>query len=59
MKSPFFSLIHVLGSITVCTFFLWFGGTIAAAAEAGLDTAQIESITGLIAGSSKLEQALR
>jgi hypothetical protein len=48
MKSPFFPLISVLGTITVCTFFLWYGGTIAAAAaETGLDTAKIESITGL------------
>src|SRR6266478_8542219 len=47
MKSPFVPLIHVLGIITVCTVFLWFGGTVAAAAEAGLDTAKIESITGL------------
>jgi len=48
MKSPLFPLIDVLGTITVCTFFLWCGGTItAAAAETGLDTAKIESITGL------------
>src|SRR5258708_33492520 len=48
MKSPFFPLIYVLGTVTVCTFFLWCGGTItAAAAETGLDTAKIESITGL------------
>ena len=48
MKSPFFPLISVLGTITLCTFFLWYGGTIAAAAaETGLDTAKIESITGL------------
>ena len=31
MKSPFFSLIYVLGTITACTFFLLYGGTIAAA----------------------------
>jgi uncharacterized protein DUF1259 len=49
MKNPFFPLIYVLGTVTVCTFFLWCGGTIAsaAAAETGLDTAKIESITGL------------
>jgi hypothetical protein len=48
MKSPFFPLISVLGTITVCTFFLWYGGTIAAAAaETGPDIAKIESITGL------------
>src|SRR6478736_9030868 len=47
MKSQFFSLVYVLGTITVCTFFLWSGGTIGAAAETGLDTAKIESITGL------------
>jgi hypothetical protein len=47
MKNPFFPLIYLLGTITVCTFFLWCGGTIAAAAETGLDTVKIESITGL------------
>jgi hypothetical protein len=49
MKSPFFPLIYVLGTVTVCTFFLWCGGTFAAAAaaETGLDTPKIESITGL------------
>src|SRR5258708_28473176 len=48
MKSPFFPLIYVLGTVTICTFFLWCGGTIAAAAaETGLDTVKIESITGL------------
>jgi hypothetical protein len=48
MKSLFFPLINVFGTISVCTFFLWYGGTIVAAgAETGLDTAKIESITGL------------
>jgi hypothetical protein len=48
MKSPSYPLIYVFGTITVCTFFLWYGGTIAAAAaEVGFDTATIESITGL------------
>jgi len=48
MKSPFFPRIYVLGTITVCTFFLWYGRTLAASAEPGLDAAQqIESITGL------------
>jgi hypothetical protein len=37
MKSPFFPLINVLGTIAVCAFFLRYGGTIAvAAAETGL-----------------------
>jgi len=30
MKSPFFSLLFVFGTIAACTFFLWYGGTIAA-----------------------------
>jgi hypothetical protein len=48
MKSPIYPLIYVFGTITVCTIFLWYGGTIAAAAaEVGFDTAKIESITGL------------
>jgi len=44
MKNPFVSLVYVLGTITACALFLWFGGTIAAGAEAGLDTAKIGSI---------------
>jgi hypothetical protein len=47
MKNPFVSLVYVLGTITTCALFLWFGGTIAAGAEACLDTAKVESITGL------------
>jgi Domain of Unknown Function (DUF1259) len=49
MKSPFFPRLYVFATIAACTFFLWYGGTIAAAAavETGLDTAKIESITGL------------
>src|SRR5258705_12209005 len=48
MKSPFFPLVYVLGTIAVCTFFLGYGGTVSAAgAETGLDTPKIESITGL------------
>ena len=48
MKSPFFSLIYVLGTVAVSAFLLWFSGTIAVAAtETGLDTPKIESITGL------------
>jgi hypothetical protein len=34
MKSPFFPLSNVLGKITVSTFFLWYGATIAAAVAA-------------------------
>jgi hypothetical protein len=41
MKSLFLPLIYV-GTITV-----WYGGTLAACAELGPDTANIESITGL------------
>jgi hypothetical protein len=57
MKSPFFPLIYVLGTVTVCTLFLWCGGTIAAAAagETGLDTPKIESITGLKGAERKGE----
>jgi hypothetical protein len=48
MKSPFFPLLYVFGTVAVCTVFLWYGGMIAAAAaETGLDTAKIESTTGL------------
>jgi hypothetical protein len=58
MKSPFFSLIYVLGTITVCTFLLCYGGTIAAA-ETGLDTAKIESITGLKAALNEKENTFK
>ena len=48
MKSPLLALIYVLGTITACAVFLWYGGTIVGApAEPGMDTAKIESITGL------------
>jgi len=47
-NSLFFSLLYVFGTIAASAFFLWYGGTIAAAAaEPGLDAAMIESITGL------------
>jgi hypothetical protein len=59
MKNPFVPLIHVLGIITVCTVFLWFGGTVAAAAEAGLDTAKIESITGLKGAPNEKENTFK
>ncbi len=58
MKSPFFSLIYVLGTITACTFFLLYGGTIAAA-ETGLDTAKIESITGLKGALNEKENTFK
>ena len=60
MKSLFFPLINVLGTITVCAFFLWCGGTIAAAAaESGLDTAKIESITGLKGALNEKEKTFK
>src|SRR6476660_8947281 len=61
MKSPFFPLIYVLGTVTVCTFFLWCGGTIAAAAaaETGLDTPKIESITGLKGALNEKENTFK
>jgi hypothetical protein len=59
MKSPFFPLTYALGSITVCILFLWLGGTIAAAAEAGLDTAKIESITGLKGALNEKENVFK
>src|SRR5258708_1017618 len=46
MKSPFFPLVYVLGTITVCTFFLWYAGTVSPTGpQTRLDTAKIESIT--------------
>src|SRR5215469_7110443 len=60
MKSPFFSLLYVFGTIAACTFFLWYGGTIAAAeAEPGLDRAKIESITGLKGVLNEKENTFR
>jgi hypothetical protein len=60
MKIPFFPLLYVLGTITVCTFFLWYGGTIgAAAAETGPDTAKIESITGLKGALNEKENTFK
>jgi uncharacterized protein DUF1259 len=59
MKSPFFPLIHVLGTIAVCPVFLWYGGTLAAGAEPGLDTGQIESITGLKGALNEQENTFK
>jgi len=57
----FFALIYVLGTVTVCTFFLWCGGTIAAVAatETGLDTPKIESITGLKGALNEKENTFK
>jgi hypothetical protein len=59
MKSSFFPLINFLGTIAVCTFFLCYGGTFVAAAEPGLDTAQIESITGLKGALNEKENTFK
>jgi len=60
MKSPIFFLLHVFGAIAACTFFLWCGGTIAAAAaESGLDTAKIEYITGLKGALNEKENTFK
>ena len=60
MKSPIFFLLYVFGTIATCTFFLWCGGTIAAAAaESGLDTAKIESITGLKGALNEKENTFK
>ena len=59
MKSPLFPLINFLGTIAVCTFFFWYGGTLVAAAEPGLDTAKIESITGLKGALNEKENTFK
>jgi hypothetical protein len=60
MKSLFFALLYVFGTIAVCTFFLWYGGTVSAAgAETGLDTAKIESIPGLKGALNEKENTFK
>ena len=59
MKNPFVALVYVLGTITACALLLWFGGMIAAGAEAGLDTAKIEFITGLKGALNEKENTFR
>jgi hypothetical protein len=60
MKSPIFVLLYVFGTIAACMFFLRYGGIIAvAAAEPGLDTAKIESITGLKGSLSEKENTFK
>jgi hypothetical protein len=47
MQSQTVSLIHIFPTVGLCTMFLWYGASISGAAEQGLKTAKIESMTGL------------
>ena len=47
MKCQPFSPVHIFATVGLCTIFVWYGTSIASAAEQGLETAKIESITGL------------
>lgn len=47
MKCQPFSLINICTTVGLFSLFLWYGASIAGAAESGLETAKIESITGL------------
>src|SRR6516164_4885155 len=47
MESQTFSLICIFTTVGLCTLFLWYAASITGAAEQGLETPKIESITGL------------
>jgi hypothetical protein len=47
MKSQSFPFLMIFGTTSLCAVFLLWSGSIGLAAESGLDTAKIESITGL------------
>jgi hypothetical protein len=47
MKCQPFSLVYIFATVGLCTLFLRYGASITSAAEQGLETAKIESITGL------------
>jgi hypothetical protein len=47
MKSLSFPLMMTFGAVGLCTLLLFYSGSIGVAGENGLDTAKIESITGL------------
>ena len=47
MKCQSLSLVYIFATAGLCTMFLWYGASITGAAEPGLETAKIESITGL------------
>src|ERR1700737_2070717 len=47
MKNQSFPFLMIFATVSLCTVLLFWSGSIGLAAESGLDTAQIESITGL------------
>jgi hypothetical protein len=47
MKYQSFPFVMIFATVSVCTVLLFFPTSIALAAESGLDTTQIESITAL------------
>ena len=47
MKCQSLSLVYIFATAGLCTMFLWSGASITRASEPGLETAKIESITGL------------
>jgi hypothetical protein len=58
MKSSLLPLINVFGTFSLCAVFLWCG-TLARAAEGGLDAAKIEAITGLKGARNETENTFK
>ena len=48
MKSPYFLLIYVLGTVTACTFFLWCGGTVSSKAYSSEGVLPLRKIADLL-----------
>jgi len=59
MKSLSFPLIMIFGTAGLCTILLFYSGSIGLAAESGLDTAKIESITGLKGALNEKENTFK
>src|SRR5262249_13379971 len=59
MKNLSFPLIMIFGTAGLCTILLFYSGSIDLAAESGLDTAKIESITGLKCALNEKENTFK
>ena len=59
MKCQPFSLVYVFATAGLCATFLWYGASIAGAAEPGFETAKIESITGLKGALNEREDTFK
>jgi hypothetical protein len=59
MKCQSFSLVYTFATASLCTGLLWSSASITGAAEPGLETAKIESITGLKGALNEKEDTFK